>query len=146
MDNIYDRIKIEENMESENIFSVRRNNYDEIDYKSPNKIIQKHDINSEISEVQKTNILNINHFLKEKDIYESKNVFSNEKDKPLSDIKEDSPSDKLYRKNSAYNKSKDTLNINKLKNDLITNLQNVQPSTKNQKNQKNSKKGTNRYK
>ena len=146
MDNIYDRIKIEENMESENIFSVRRNNYDEIDYKSPNKIIQKHDINSEISEVQKTNILNINHFLKEKDIYESKNVFSNEKDKPLSDIKEDSPSDKLYRKNSAYNKSKGALNINKLKNDLITNLQNVQPPTKNQKNQKNSKKGTNKYK
>ena len=146
MDNIYNRVKIEENIESENVFSVRRNNYDDIDYKSPNKIIQKHEINCEISENQKTNILNINNFLKDKGIYESKNAFFKENNAPLSNNKEDSPSDKLYRKNSANNKSKDALNINKLKNDLIANLQNVQSSTKNQKSQKNSKKVTNKSK
>ena len=140
MDDIYDELKMNQILESEKIFTLKRNIFEDNednDDKSPNKINQRSKINySEESDIdKKDNILKINHILKEKNIYESKNVLLNDGNIPLSNNKEDSPSMKLYlyRKNSSNNKSKDILNYNQLKMDLI---QNLEVKNKNQKNRK----------
>ena len=140
MDDIYDELKMNQILESEKIFTLKRNIFEDNednDDKSPNKINQRSKINySEESDIdKKDNILKINHILKEKNIYESKNVLLNDGNIPLSNNKEDSPSMKLYlyRKNSSNNKSKDILNYNQLKMDL---MQNLEVKNKNQKNRK----------
>ena len=81
--------------------------------------------------------ININYILKEKAVYESNNMFMEKRNENSSNNKEDSPSVKLFRKNSSNNKSKDSLNYNKLKNDLIPNLENAYTPEKNRKSQKN---------
>ena len=138
MDDKYDEIKMNQILESEKIFTLKRNIYEDNEDKSPNKIIQRSqrsEINlTDDSQINKRdNILKINQLLKEKNIYQSNNEFLNEKNNPLYNNKEVSPSLKFYRKNSTYNKSKDALNYNQLKMDLIRDLQ---TKTKNQRNTK----------
>lgn len=139
MDEIYDNNQMNQPIESEKIFTLKRKDFDEDKYKSPNKIMQKkHENNNEESALNKGNhILNINYILKEKAVYESNNMFMEKRNENSSNNKEDSPSVKLFRKNSSNNKSKDSLNYNKLKNDLIPNLENAYTPEKNKKNQKN---------
>ena len=139
MDEIYDNNQMNQPIESEKIFTLKRKDFDEDKYKSPNKIMQKkHENNNEESALNKgNNILNINYILKEKAVYESNNMLTEKKNENSSNNKEDSPSVKLFRKNSSNNKSKDSLNYNKLKNDLIPNLENAYTPEKNKKNQKN---------
>ena len=140
MDDIFAVMKINDVVESENLYSLKRLNLEENEEQSPNKIIQKHEGNSDHFETNKknNNILNINYIFKDREIFDSKNVLSNNK--------EDSPSVKLDRKNSANNKSKDVLNINKLKTDLIQNLENMHTPHKKTKNQKSNKKTLNNQK
>ena len=139
MDEIYDNNQMNQPIESEKIFTLKRKDFDEDKYKSPNKIMQKkHENNNEESALNKGNhILNINYILKEKAVYESNNMFMEKRNENSSNNKEDSPSVKLFRKNSSNNKSKDSLNYNKLKNDLIPNLENAYTPEKNRKSQKN---------
>jgi len=136
MDEQYDEMKMNQILESEKIFSLKRNIYEDIEDKSPNKIIhrsQRSEINySDDSEISKRdNILKINQILKEKNIYQSNNEFLNDRNNPLSNNKEDSGSKKFFRKNTANNKSKDALNYNQLKMDLIQNLENKNKNHKN---------------
>ena len=140
MDDIFAVMKINDVVESENLYSLKRLNLEENEEQSPNKIIQKHEGNSDHFETNKknNNILNIKYIFKDREIFDSKNVLSNNK--------EDSPSVKLDRKNSANNKSKDVLNINKLKTDLIQNLENMHTPHKKTKNQKSNKKTLNNQK
>ena len=145
MDDKYDEIKLNQILESEKIFTLKRNIYEDNEDKSPNKIIQgsqRSEINlTEDSQINKRDdVLKINQLLKPKNIYQSNNELLNDKINPSYNIKEDSPSIKFYRKNSAYNKSKDALNYNQLKMDLINNLQIKNKYPKNQKNTKNTKK------
>ena len=136
MDEQYDEMKMNQILESEKIFSLKRNIYEDNEDKSPNKIIhrsQRSEINySDDSEISKRdNILKINQILKEKNIYQSNNEFLNDRNNPLSNNKEDSGSKKFFRKNTANNKSKDALNYNQLKMDLIQNLENKNKNHKN---------------
>ena len=140
MDDKYDEIKMNQILESEKIFALKRNIYEENEDKSPNKIIQRSqrsEINlTEDSQINKQdNILKINQLLKPKNIYQSNNELLNDKNSQLYNNKEESPSLKLCRKNSGYNKSKDALNYNQLKMDLIRDLQ-TKTKSKNQKNTK----------
>ena len=140
MDDKYDEIKMNQILESEKIFALKRNIYEENEDKSPNKIIQRSqrsEINlTEDSQINKQdNILKINQLLKPKNIYQSNNELLNDKNSQLYNNKEESPSLKLCRKNSGYNKSKDALNYNQLQMDLIRDLQ-TKTKSKNQKNTK----------
>ncbi len=153
MDDAYEEIKIIKNIEPENIIALKRNDFDENEDKSPNKIIQKNAQNfSDFTEKKNnnSNILNINSIIKQNNnIFESKNEFihknkgNNNYEEILSNNKEDDPSFKLSRKNSTNNKSKDKLNnYNQLKSDLIPNLKNILIKSKNKvsKNKKSIKK------
>ena len=129
---IFDHINRNKTIESENIFYIKRNNLEDNEAKypnTPNKIRSNLEINgnynkNDLNEYK--DVLNINYIQKEKEkeICESNNEFFNTKNNQLNDGREDSPSIKLFRKNSGNNKSKEVLNYDQLKIDLIPNFEN----------------------
>ena len=149
---VLDQIKRNKIIEPENLFYIKRNNLEDNEDKSPNtpnkirpnlEINGNHDNNNNLNKYK--DVLNINYIQKEKEkeICESNNEFFNTKNNQLNDNREDSPSIKLFRKNSANNRSKEALNYDKLKIDLIPNFQN---NHINKKMPKNIKKQSNKVK